>query len=131
MNTETRLAEIVTALEGASIPCLVMGGHAVRYYGLSRNTRDFDLHLAPDGWDDLHIRLAAAPLFAGNPVLEGPSGARIRFGASRSVACPTDAKNGSNAGGETTSYLRSLNSAPAENRASMADASCRFWRFPI
>src|SRR5262245_43548930 len=50
-----------------------MGGHAVRYYGLSRNTIDFDLHLAPDGWDVLPARLAATPIFAGKPVLEGPS----------------------------------------------------------
>ena len=37
MNPESRFAEIVSALEGAGIPCLVMGGHAVRFYGLSRN----------------------------------------------------------------------------------------------
>ena len=48
MNPESRLAEIVAALEGAGIPCLVMGGHAVRFYGLSTNTFDFDLHLAPE-----------------------------------------------------------------------------------
>ena len=53
MNPESRLAEIVSALEGAGIPCLVMGGHAVRFYGLSRNTIDFDLHLAPDSWAEL------------------------------------------------------------------------------
>jgi len=73
VNPETRLAEIVTALEAVSVPCLVMGGHAVRYYGLSRNTRDFDLHVAPDGWDDLPERLAGTPIFAGNPIFEGPS----------------------------------------------------------
>jgi hypothetical protein len=42
MNPDIRLAEIVAALEGAGVRCLVMGGHAVRYYGLSRNTIDFD-----------------------------------------------------------------------------------------
>ena len=73
MNPESRLAEIVSALEGASIPCLVMGGHAVRFYGLSRNTIDFDLHLAPDSWAELSPRLAGTPLFAGKSVLEGPS----------------------------------------------------------
>ena len=73
MNPESRLAEIVSALEGAGIPCLVMGGHAVRFYGLSRNTIDFDLHLAPDSWAELSPRLAGTPLFAGKPVLEGPS----------------------------------------------------------
>jgi hypothetical protein len=73
VTPETRLAEIVTALEGASVTCLVMGGHAVRYYGLSRNTIDFVLHLAPDSWEDLPVRLATTPLFANKPVLEGPS----------------------------------------------------------
>ncbi len=73
MNPESRLAEIVSALEGAGIPCLVMGGHAVRFYGLNRNTNDFDLHLAPDCWAELSSRLARTPLFAGSPVLEGPS----------------------------------------------------------
>ncbi len=73
MNPENRLAEIVTALESVNIACLVMGGHAVRYYGLRRDTSDFDLHLAPDGWDGLSAKLAETPLFAGSPVLEGPS----------------------------------------------------------
>jgi len=73
VNPESQLAEIVSALEGAGIPCLVMGGHAVRFYGLSRNTIAFDLHLAPDSWDELSPRLAGTPLFAGKPVLEGPS----------------------------------------------------------
>ncbi|MGP0066028.1 MAG: hypothetical protein ACLQGP_20815 [Isosphaeraceae bacterium] len=73
MNPESRLAEIVTALERVSVSCLVMGGHAVRYYGLRRDTIDFDLHLAPDGWDGLSAKLAGTPLFAGLPVHEGPS----------------------------------------------------------
>jgi hypothetical protein len=42
MNPDIRLAEIVAALEGAGVRCLVMGGHAVRYYRVSRNTIDFD-----------------------------------------------------------------------------------------
>jgi hypothetical protein len=73
MNADVRLAEIVTALEDAGIGCLVMGGHAVRFYGLSRNTSDFDLHVAPDSWEDLPVRLDRAPLFAGKPIAEGPS----------------------------------------------------------
>ncbi len=73
MNPESRLAEIIAALDGVGIPCLVMGGHAVRYYGLSRNTTDFALHLAPNSWADLSSRLPATPLFAGKPVIEGPT----------------------------------------------------------
>jgi hypothetical protein len=69
--SEIRLAEIVTILEGVNITFLVMGGHAVRYYGLSRNTIDFDLHLAPDNWDDLPARLRTTPLFAEKLIREG------------------------------------------------------------
>jgi hypothetical protein len=73
MTSDVRLAEIITALEGANITCLVMGGHAVRYYGFDRNTIDFDLHLAPVSWHDLPNRLATTSLFAGKPLLEGSS----------------------------------------------------------
>ncbi len=65
MNPEQRLAAIVVALRSAGLACLVMGGHAARYYGIQRTTIDFDLHLAPDCWDTLSDRLAALPLFAG------------------------------------------------------------------
>ena len=40
MNPDARLAEIVAALEAVGLNCLVMGGHAVRFYGLDRNTGD-------------------------------------------------------------------------------------------
>jgi hypothetical protein len=73
VSLETRLAEIVTALEGAGVSCLVLGGHAVRYYGLDRTTNDYDLHLAPDAWADLASRLGRTALLAGQPATEGPS----------------------------------------------------------
>lgn len=73
MNPETRLAEILTALESVGLTCLVLGGYAVRFYGLDRNTNDFDLHLAPDCWPDLPTRLSQTSLFAGKSLLEGPS----------------------------------------------------------
>jgi hypothetical protein len=73
VTSETRLAEIVTALEVVDISCLIMGGHAVRYYGLERNTVDFDLHLAPECWPDLPDRLRRSPLLARLPVVEGPT----------------------------------------------------------
>jgi hypothetical protein len=50
-----------------------MGGHAVRFYGLQRHTNDFDLTLAPDGWDDLAARLARTGLFPGAGPVEGNS----------------------------------------------------------
>lgn len=73
MNPEERLAAIVTTLEAVGVACLVMGGHAVRFYGLHRHTNDFDLHIAPNPWDDLADRLARSPLFQSAGVTEGPS----------------------------------------------------------
>jgi hypothetical protein len=73
VTPDERLAGIVTALESVGLPCLVMGGHAVRFYGLQRNTVDFDLHLAPERWGDLPELLARTGLFSGGPVIEGNS----------------------------------------------------------
>ena len=63
MTSEERLAEIVSALEGVGISCLVMGGHAVRHYGLARHTDDFVLQISANVWDDLPARLARCGLF--------------------------------------------------------------------
>jgi hypothetical protein len=73
VTADERLAEIVTALEAVGLPCLVMGGHAVRFYGLQRHTIDFDLHLAPERWNDLPAALARTALSSGGPVTEGDS----------------------------------------------------------
>jgi hypothetical protein len=73
VNLDARLAEVVAALEAVGLNCLVMGGHAVRFYGVDRNTGDFDLHLAPDCWDDLQLALSRTSLYAGKPLIEGPS----------------------------------------------------------
>jgi hypothetical protein len=73
MTGELRLAQIITDLESVGLVCLVMGGHAVRYYGLRRDTNDFDLHLAPDTWDELSARVARTSLFLGKDVVDGPS----------------------------------------------------------
>ncbi len=82
MRPEERLAAIVTALEAAGVVCLVMGGHAVRHYGLQRHTNDFDLTLAPGAWDDLGDRLVRSGIFPGGAPVEGTSwrpGAFRRF----------------------------------------------------
>jgi len=43
-------------------------------YELDRNTVDFDLHLAPDCWDDLPVRLSQTRLSASrHPPSDGPS----------------------------------------------------------
>jgi hypothetical protein len=73
VNTALRLAEVVTALEQVGLTVLVMGGHAVRYYGLDRNTIDYDLHLSPADWDTLGSRLDQSTLAAGQPLTRGPS----------------------------------------------------------
>jgi hypothetical protein len=86
VTPDARFAEVVSALEAVGISCLVMGGHAVRHYGLARNTNDVDLHLSAGQWDDLASLLARTTLFVGHIVAEGPSwrpGAfrRFRIGA--------------------------------------------------
>ena len=72
MTSEERLAAIVSALEFVGISCLVMGGHAVRHYGLTRHTDDFDLQISANVWDDLPDRLARSGLFPAGP-MEGDS----------------------------------------------------------
>jgi hypothetical protein len=82
VTPDARVAEVVSELERVGVSGLVMGGHAVRFYGLARHTNDVDLDIAPDQWDDLPARLARTSLFAGQPVSEGPSwrpGAFRRF----------------------------------------------------
>ena len=82
MNADERLASLVQALEASGISCLVMGGHAVRHYGLHRYTNDYDLTLAPEGWDALPNSLAQTGLFPVGTLVEGNSwrpGAFRRF----------------------------------------------------
>lgn len=73
MSAEQRLAEVMTALEAAGVGCLVMGGHAVRYYGLDRLTDDFDLQLAPDCFKDLTDRLSRSEWLRARKLVEVPS----------------------------------------------------------
>jgi hypothetical protein len=73
VTAELRLAEIVGALEAVGLSCLVMGGHAVCFYGLHRHTDDFDFCLAPDHWEDLPHFLAKSSLNGHQPLPEGAS----------------------------------------------------------
>jgi hypothetical protein len=82
LNPEERLAAIIAALEEVGLSCLVMRGHAVRHYSLQRHTNDFDLTLAPKGWNDLLDRLGRTELFPDGVPVEGNSwrpGAFRRF----------------------------------------------------
>ena len=79
MNPAVRLAEIVTALKQVGLTVLVMGGHAVRFYGISHNTIDYDLHESPQDWYNLPERLGQSALFAGRPPVEGPTWRPLEF----------------------------------------------------
>ncbi len=71
MTPEQRLAQLVAALEQAGLAFLVMGGHAVRYYGVQRNTVDFDFVIQIASTHELRDRLAQSELLRG--AREGPS----------------------------------------------------------
>jgi hypothetical protein len=71
MNSEERLAQISRALQDAGLTSLVMGGHAVRYYGVDRNTVDFDFFTSAPSTRDVRERLLRIELLAN--AREGPS----------------------------------------------------------
>ena len=73
LSIETRLAQVVTALEHAGLPCLVMGGHAVRYYGVGRNTIDFDFYVSAPSMQAVRATVATLQETAMLTVREGPS----------------------------------------------------------
>ncbi len=73
MTSDARVADVVTELEAAGVSCLVMGGHAVRFYGLARSTLDVDLNVAPGPWEDLPKLLAQTKLFESQALVEGPT----------------------------------------------------------
>ena len=63
MNPDGRLVEIAASFERVGLRFLVMGGHAVRYYGISRDTLDFDFHLSLAAKQDLLNCLQKTGLF--------------------------------------------------------------------
>jgi hypothetical protein len=71
LTAEARLAQVCAELERAGIDAIVLGGHAVRFYGVDRNTIDFDLvvGLADADWAALASKIEAR--FPG--AHEGPS----------------------------------------------------------
>jgi hypothetical protein len=71
VTAEQKLARIYRVLANAGIETLVMGGHAARYYGVSRNTVDFDLVTAICTPEELHSRV---PLIAAlGPLRQEPA----------------------------------------------------------
>ena len=62
MRPDEKLARIARAIREAGIDALVMGGHAVRYYGVDRNTTDFDMVAAVDSPSELRAQLPDIPI---------------------------------------------------------------------
>jgi hypothetical protein len=73
LNPETRLAQLMTTLENAGLQCLVMRGHAVRYYGVGRNTIDFDFYVSAPSMQELRATVARLGATGELVAREGPS----------------------------------------------------------
>ena len=73
MNVVARLTEIVSALDELKVPHLVMGGHAVRYYGFNRETTDHDFYLPADAGEHLSDILSRSSLFVTDTPTEAPT----------------------------------------------------------
>jgi hypothetical protein len=70
MKIVEHLNQITTALDELKVPYLVMGGHAVRYYGFNRETTDHDLHIPENVGKNLSELLRHTSLFVSNPPTE-------------------------------------------------------------
>ena len=64
MNPDQKLALLTQAIKDAGMKALVMGGHAVRYYGIDRNTSDFDMVVGTSSPTELREKLAEIPMLA-------------------------------------------------------------------
>lgn len=83
MTPDQRLARIVQLLKKAGVDSLVMGGHAVRYYGVDRSTMDFDLVTSVNSPDALRLKLKAVDELRGareEPVWRHTDVARFEIG---------------------------------------------------
>ncbi|MEP7342459.1 MAG: hypothetical protein ABI977_32325 [Acidobacteriota bacterium] len=73
MNIVQHLIEVVSALDELKVRHLVMGGHAVRYYGFNRDTTDHDLHIPIDAGQHLSELLSQTTLFVSGIPTETPT----------------------------------------------------------
>ncbi len=69
MSAAARLLQITDALTQVGLRFLIMGGHAVRHYGIDRNTFDFDFHVSMEQAQDLSGRLRRTD-FGSQPVFK-------------------------------------------------------------
>lgn len=69
--SDQRLAQLAGELQSVGLESLVMGGHAVRYYGVDRNTVDYDFCTAAASVREVKDRLLRSSLL--RPAREGPS----------------------------------------------------------
>ena len=79
MSATPRLLEIIDAINETGLSYLIMGGHAVRHYGVDRNTVDFDLHVSLADAPELEARLRQARLFSQQNLTEGVTWRRGDF----------------------------------------------------
>jgi hypothetical protein len=68
---DQRLAQLAEELQSVGLESLVMGGHAVRYYGVDRNTIDYDFCTAATSVREVKDRLLRSDIL--RPAKEGPS----------------------------------------------------------
>jgi hypothetical protein len=67
VKSEERLAQLVAELESAALEYLVMGGHAVRYYRIDRNTVEFDFVAGVRSTAEIRERLSHSQLLKAAP----------------------------------------------------------------
>ena len=79
MTATPRLLRVTEALTEARFAFLIMGGHAVRHYGVDRNTFDFDFAVSSNDARDLQGRLQNIDLFSEGRLTEGMSWRRADF----------------------------------------------------
>lgn len=70
-SSDQRMSEIATTLQAAGLGSVVMGGHAVRYYGVDRNTVDYDFFAGARSTQEIRDVIACMPAL--QDAAEGPS----------------------------------------------------------
>ena len=128
MTPDERLAQVASALTQVGLRYLVMGGHAVRHYGISRDTFDFDFHLSLTATDDLAARLRETGCSVRPRLASFRAGAEATFGGSCWAICQMARRSISNSGSAIICLHRLRNSMSGVKKAKLLDDACRFFR---